>query len=266
MQKFTRPLRREIEVAGERLALTFGEQGLAVRPVGARRPAVEASWSAVVARLFGTSSAAAEPSADELTSALRTVRAGGAARLANPPSVAAASAAPPATPKRLQGILTRLDQWLRKHRPGFVKQLRPGASAKDLSNLEAALGVPTPEELRALLAWHNGQDAGSTAGFEEDWMLMSTADIAEARQALSNAPQLKGFVPFLDDDAGNYLGIDVASPGRPVSMYGEDTPTERRIVSPSMGAWLEDFVSACEQGDYREDPERGSFLKTSGKA
>ena len=34
MQKFTRAITREIEVGGERLALTFTEQGMSVRPVG----------------------------------------------------------------------------------------------------------------------------------------------------------------------------------------------------------------------------------------
>jgi len=36
VQKFTRPITREVEIGSERLAFTFGEQGIAVRPVGSR--------------------------------------------------------------------------------------------------------------------------------------------------------------------------------------------------------------------------------------
>ena len=45
MQKFTRALTREIEVGGERLAVTLSEQGLSVRPVGSRRPPHTMSWA-----------------------------------------------------------------------------------------------------------------------------------------------------------------------------------------------------------------------------
>ena len=46
MQQFTRTLTREIEVAGERLALTLSKEGLSVRPVGGRRPPYNMSWEA----------------------------------------------------------------------------------------------------------------------------------------------------------------------------------------------------------------------------
>src|ERR1700732_5536090 len=48
VQKFTRPLTREVELAGGRLAFTFSEQGIAVRPVGSRRPPREITWGALV--------------------------------------------------------------------------------------------------------------------------------------------------------------------------------------------------------------------------
>ena len=36
MQKFTRALTREIEIAGERFVVTLDAAGLAIRPVGSR--------------------------------------------------------------------------------------------------------------------------------------------------------------------------------------------------------------------------------------
>src|SRR5260370_31074172 len=53
VQKFTRPITREIEIGGERLALTFSEQGIAVRPVGSRKPPKEITWAGVLTHMAG---------------------------------------------------------------------------------------------------------------------------------------------------------------------------------------------------------------------
>jgi len=53
VQKFTRPITREIEFAGLRLAVTFGENGIEVRPVGSRKPPREVSWPAFLCFLTG---------------------------------------------------------------------------------------------------------------------------------------------------------------------------------------------------------------------
>jgi hypothetical protein len=59
MQKFTRPLTREIELAGGRLALTFTEQGMSIRPVGSRKPPWEVSWDKIITQATGMSDAEA---------------------------------------------------------------------------------------------------------------------------------------------------------------------------------------------------------------
>jgi hypothetical protein len=53
MQKFTRPITREIELADGRLALTMTEQGLTVRPVGSRKPPAEITWAAILCYMTG---------------------------------------------------------------------------------------------------------------------------------------------------------------------------------------------------------------------
>jgi hypothetical protein len=88
MQKFTRPLTREVELAGGRLAFTFSEQGLAVRPVGSRRPPREISWSALLVHMMGP---AQSPSAEEVTAAVESLKKGEGAK----PAVQHASAAEP---------------------------------------------------------------------------------------------------------------------------------------------------------------------------
>ncbi len=55
-------------------------------------------------------------------------------------------------------LLQRLGLWLKKHHRRFLKGLNPGASPEQLNGLGKALGAKVPEELRELLAWHNGQE------------------------------------------------------------------------------------------------------------
>src|SRR5438067_855762 len=98
MQKFTRAVTREVEVAGVRLAVTLDEKGISVRPVGARSAPHEMSWAAVACALAGRPAAA--PAAEEVQRAVEAL--GGSAAPAADDSVA--------------GLLARLDAWLKKHR------------------------------------------------------------------------------------------------------------------------------------------------------
>src|SRR5438105_3487238 len=77
MQKFTRALTREIEVAGERLAVTLSAEGLSVRPVGARRPPRTMSWAAWACACAGRPAAGPEPTEAELAQAVKVLKAGG---------------------------------------------------------------------------------------------------------------------------------------------------------------------------------------------
>src|SRR5262249_25386453 len=83
----------------------------------------------------------------------------------------------------LRSLLDRLEHWLAKHRPRFLKGLRPGANEVELHQLEAQLGLTVPEELRTFLAWHDGQE-DSIGCFEESWLLMSAERILAAKHDL----------------------------------------------------------------------------------
>jgi hypothetical protein len=72
VQKFTRPITREIEIGGERLAVTFSEQGIAVRPVGSRKPPKEITWAGVLTHM--TSPGSSAPSPEQLSAALEQLR------------------------------------------------------------------------------------------------------------------------------------------------------------------------------------------------
>src|SRR5207253_4107546 len=69
------------------------------------------------------------------------------------------------------------------------------------------------------------------------------------------------WLPFLDDDAGNYLALDTATAGRPIRDFHLGN-AEHAVVASSLTAWLDDFVTQVEQGRYEEEPERGTFLRS----
>jgi len=171
-------------------------------------------------------------------------------------------------PQEYKALLSRLDAWFASHRPNFLHALRPGAGIAELDTLQTELELPLPAGLRTLLAWHNGQSEEFPGRFEENWSLMSTEAIAKAKKELESSTAtdtasgkwLAGWVPFLDDDSGDYLFLDTTQPEIPVRGYWLGNP-EQPVIASSLAAWLEGFVNAVERGDYQEDPERGTFSK-----
>ncbi len=305
MQQFTRSLTREIEVGGERLAITLSKEGLSVRPVGGRRPPHTMSWQACMhACVTGVGR---EPSTEEIQQAVEAIKKGGpkpadqgttpaTTASEQPASPASEHSAAPHTPPssattpespasehsaaphtsseaasaamgdKITVLLARLDQWIKTHRHRFHKALRPGASAAELDQLAAALGKPLPAELRSLLTWHNGQNADVPGSFEQGWSLMSSQEIAEAKKELDAEPHEgwnKDWVPFLEDETGNYRCLDLSKAGCPVLDCWRGR-ADHPVVAPSLSAWLADFVHGLENGDYKEDSERGTLSRRSG--
>jgi cell wall assembly regulator SMI1 len=249
MQKFTRALTREIEVGGERLAVTLDEKGLSIRPVGSRRPPATLTWAGVLLAATG------EATPDKtVTAALQSLRAGGA------------RPTPSSEPATLGQLLARLDAWLAKHRRRYHEGLRPGATAEELASLGQELGRPLPEELRQWLGWHNGQNDDLIGSLVESWTLMSAPEIAaewKERRKQSDPPWRDEWVPLLDDGQGDLVFLDSAKSGCPVleSWRGR---TEPEAAAGSLQEWVAKFVADVEAGRYHEDPERGEFVREGG--
>ena len=124
MQKFTRSLTREIEIGGERVAVTLDADGVTLRPVGSRRPPHTITWPGVVC-------AAASPAAagaDQVAAAVAAIKKGGAKAPSETAPVAPAAdhATAPAS-SGISAALARIDSWLTKHRRGYHAGLLPGA-------------------------------------------------------------------------------------------------------------------------------------------
>jgi cell wall assembly regulator SMI1 len=164
-------------------------------------------------------------------------------------------------------LLSRLDKWLAKNRSKFRKNLLPGASAADIAALGTSLGKPVPAGLAALLSWHNGQGDDYAGYFIDHWLLLSAAKIAAAKADLDAVGGDYGWktdwLPFLDDDGGNFVVLDLSNKHSQVLAYWMGEKAEK--LAPSLDAWLTDFVKAVEAGLYHEDPERGTFQRTPKK-
>jgi len=158
-------------------------------------------------------------------------------------------------------LLARLDAWLKKHRSRFHKNLQPGISPAELDALGKNLGKPGAAALAPLLTWHNGQGDDYVGYFVDHWLLMSADKIVAAKADLDATGGEYGWkqswVPFFDDDGGNFIALDVAQLPAPVVAFwmGEKAET----LAPSLEAWLSEFVTAVEAGKFLEDPERGTF-------
>jgi cell wall assembly regulator SMI1 len=163
-------------------------------------------------------------------------------------------------------LLGRLERWLAKHRRKYRANLPPGASPVELAELEKQLGKPLPADLRSLLAWHNGQGDEFIGAFEEDWLLMDSHAIAANRNDLLQDPDLgwsPDWIPFLDNDAGDFLFLDTSQAGAPVRNFclGQ---ADHPLLAAALVEWLRDFVENVEQEKYVEDPERGRFMRRHG--
>jgi cell wall assembly regulator SMI1 len=165
-------------------------------------------------------------------------------------------------------LLARLETWLAKHRPGYLRALLPGAAAAELDAAQAAIGMNLPPGLRVLLTWHNGQSPETPASFEESWKLLTAREISAEKKELDGDPAAaarqsawrRTWIPFMEDDSGSYLVLDASLPEPAVRVF---VPGEKNnpVVAASLLKWLDAFVGAVERGEYTEDPERGDFVR-----
>src|SRR5262249_22238865 len=167
----------------EPLALPFPRGGTPAAPVGSRRPPGGMRGAAFLSAL--ASSPGEPPGPEQVSAAVAALKGGRAAPAGNPPPAAPAPRAeappPPPTPPPpgaertkpaeattvdMPTLVGRLAHWLGQHRRRFLEGLAPGATSDHLTALQNALGVPLPDDLRELLAWHNGQDDENSGAFE----------------------------------------------------------------------------------------------------
>src|SRR5215467_7017510 len=116
-----------------------------------------------------------------------------------------------------------IERVLQEHAPQAAATLAPPATGEEIANLEAALGLSLPADLRLSLQIHNGQhDPTRCHAFTDEGILLGTHDIADrwkmvtaidkserGKEAPGQGPWWKTTcIPFTDAE-GNMLCVDM---------------------------------------------------------
>jgi cell wall assembly regulator SMI1 len=154
----------------------------------------------------------------------------------------------------------RIDAWLAQHAPARRAEPRPPASADAIDQLETALAVRLPGDLRASLLCHDGDS--SYLGIFPCGPLYSTDAIADVRQRRMEIWEGEDdpdeqetpwwgtqWIPFAGSDGDEHF-ID-AGPGLWHGHLGRAAHDDhaRFLGWPSLGAWLHAVAEAMENHD-----------------
>ena len=156
--------------------------------------------------------------------------------------------------------------------PSVLADLRPGASDAALDAAEHAIGAELPAEARVAYALHDGQ-RGAAPGVVIGLRLLPIAEVVAAwslwREIVETSPDIGeapsravpegvvrplyvdlGWLPLVDDGAGNHVALDLA-PGPlgvrgQVITFGSDEPVRHRLAGslPDLLLWLADAYGA----------------------
>jgi anti-anti-sigma factor len=177
-------------------------------------------------------------------------------------------------------IWRRLDAWLTDGAPAIAESLRPGATEAALAAAEAALGVRLPDDVRASLLIHDGQEDQEDALMADmtllsleaivgTWRTLRAAvDRGGSRGAVSVTPRgairetwfSPRWIPLAKNEGGDAfcLDLDPGKKGLPgqIVLYLHEAP-ERDLAAASFREWLSTFVSGLESGEIGYDEEYG---------
>lgn len=162
-----------------------------------------------------------------------------------------------------------LKTWLSRHETDV--RLRRGAKA-------SALGAFTkkfpwaPKDLIASLKLHDGDDESGCFG---GWSLLDAASITDEYEEHrgiemdgdppDDAPELartwwhERWLPFASSGGGDFLVVDASPDGKGRVFVDLNDPPFRRVLAPSLGAWLIDYVHALESGRIEYDGDWNGF-------
>ncbi len=143
----------------------------------------------------------------------------------------------------LAALLSRLRPLLATRFPAIL--LRAGAKPEALDAAEQSLGRPLPAELRALFAFADGQERGSIR-----WKYRLCSSATSTGQKRKD-----GVIPFLEDQAGDELGVDSLGsygPSGAVVHLDHERPETVTVQYENLTTFLECFVDGLEANLYVE--------------
>lgn len=206
----------------------------------------------------------------------------------------------------------RIRAWLASEYPELGDTLNYGILPEALAEIELNLGLQLPRAVRESYLVVDGQEAESSAGCSEglffgltflpledvleEWRFWREVDedpstganpqLLDAMQSIPDgwirrAYSCRGWIPLVTDKAGNYIGIDLSPPTRPLNpdgttglggsagqviIFGRDFDTKivlwRGDGESGWARWLASFVEELETGEGFE--VRGSETEKDG--
>ncbi|GHF54902.1 cell wall assembly regulator SMI1 [Deinococcus metalli] len=171
----------------------------------------------------------------------------------------------------LEAAWERIEAWYAAQ--GALDQLRPGAPEEQIAALEAFLGYPVSDDLRASLRRHDGSVEGGwptgtlldTAASQDEatvWRQLldggdfddnAEHDASDGREQVERGWWSHGWVPLDADGGGNGAVVDM-TPG-PAGTVGQVLDMDHE-VGPSgpqhgnLAGYLEEIASTLESGEY----------------
>lgn len=175
----------------------------------------------------------------------------------------------------------RLEKWLEINAPDVLDDLNGGASESEILELETALGIKLPEDLKESLRIHNGQ-TGDSHGLIAGWEFLSTQRILDewsvwkdlyakdsfinldvkAQEGVANIWWQPAWIPLTFNGCGDHHCLDLApndegKNGQIISMWHDSE--EREILARSYKQWFEYLVRTFESNDAEYIFENNSF-------
>jgi len=194
---------------------------------------------------------------------------------------------------------SRIRTWLASEYPELGDTLNYGILPEALAEIELNLGVQLPRAVRESYLVVDGQEAESSAGCSEglffgltflpletvleEWRFWREVDDdpatganSQLRETMQSVPEgwirreysCRGWIPLITDKAGNYIGVDLSPPPRPVNPDGSPSPEgspgqviifgrdfDTKIVlwrgdgESGWARWLASFMDELESGE-----------------
>jgi cell wall assembly regulator SMI1 len=164
----------------------------------------------------------------------------------------------------------RIEGALQAHVPETAKTLAPPATEPEIADLERAIHLNLPRDLRTSLAIHNGQiDPTRCHAFAREGILLDTRKIADRWTMITEIEETEGVrrapgqgpwwkrscIPFTDAE-GNMLCVDMdPALGNRIGelvCHVHDGEIERGLGA-CFGDWLASLAERLEAGQFRID-------------
>ena len=182
----------------------------------------------------------------------------------------------------IEDTWTRIDHWLRMHSPATLEALRSGTDDDALDAFERELGVRLPDDYRASMKIHDGQEP-NTFGFIDARQLLSLSEVRahwRSWQQVMESGVLKeaqpepgvGVKPYwwspfwipitstgsADNDCLDLDPSPEGTYGQIVTVWHDDST--RIVESSSFGDWLVQFADDLEDELYVYSEEYGGLM------